>query len=117
MAIQDRDLWNFINALHASEVQYFGGRYSAGLKELKGTKILKKKVFNYSRLAVEVSQEDIPILAKRALDDGAVATAAHLKALALAKLSYVTAVFDICSRFHCSRCASSHHDHPNPESH
>ncbi len=114
VAIQDRDLWNLINALHAAEIQCFGRRYSAGVQELKGAKILKRKVFNHSKLAIAVSQEDIPILAKRALDDGADATAAHLKALALAKLSYVTAVFDICSRFRCKAFASIVETDANP---
>jgi hypothetical protein len=106
VAIQDRDLWNFINALQAAEIQWFGRRYSAGGSELKGTKILKTKVFQHAQLTVEITPENIPNMAKSALDDGANAKAANLKALALAKLSYVTAVFDICSRFRCKAFAS-----------
>lgn len=45
VAIQDRDIWNLVNALHDAEIRNFGRRYSLGPAELKGKKLLKKKVF------------------------------------------------------------------------
>jgi hypothetical protein len=92
--------------MHAAELQCFGRRYSDGSKELKGLKILKTKVFQHAQLAIEVDATQTASLARLALENGSSATAQHLKALALAKLSYVTAVFDICSRFRCKAFAS-----------
>ncbi len=106
IAIQDRDLWNLIKALHEAELRHFGRRYSAGTAELKGTKILKKKVFHHASLNVEVRPDEISQFAKAALDDGANAGVKHLKALALAKLNYVEEVFEICARFRCRAFAS-----------
>lgn len=45
-------------------------------------------------------------LARDALNSGATATVRHLKALALAKLAYVSEVLDICARFRCKAFAS-----------
>ena len=106
VAIQDRDLWNLINALHDAENRNFGRRYSFGPAELKGKKLLKTKVFHHSNLNTTIKPEEIAPLAKAALDDGASADVRCLKALALAKLSYVRDVFDICARFRCKAFAS-----------
>ncbi len=106
ICIQDRDLWNLINAIHAAELEHFGRRYSAGNDELKGRKILKRKVFQHAELNVDLRGENIQALAKHALDDGRNAKVKHLKALAHAKLNYVKAVFDICARFRCKVFAS-----------
>lgn len=106
ICVQDRDLWNLINAIHAAELEHFGRRYSAGNDELKGRKILKAKVFQQSELNVGLRNEDIRELAKAALENGRAATVKNLKALAIAKLNYVRAVFDICARFRCKVFAS-----------
>jgi hypothetical protein len=104
-AIQDRDLWNVVTALHEAEIRWFGRRYSEGSSELKGKKILKTKVFKHARLQAEVQIKDIPTYAKKALDTGE-GSPKLLKALALAKLNYAREVFEICSRFRCSAFAS-----------
>jgi hypothetical protein len=106
VAIQDRFLWSLVNELHEIEVATFGRRYSAGNGELKGTKLLKTKVFQQARLNVAVAPHEIPSLAKAALDDGAKAGIRELKGLALAKLRYVEAVFTLCEKFMCRVFAS-----------
>ncbi len=106
VTIQDHDLWNLINALHESEIRHFGKRYSAGSAELKGSHILDKGTFRQSMLNAEINPTEIPALAKSALEDGANAGVKQIKALALAKLSYVRDVFDICARFRCHAFAS-----------
>lgn len=106
VAIQDADLWNVVTALHEAEIRHFGCRYSAGNNELKGTKLLKTKVFNHVRLNAEISAAEQTALACEALQSGSTATVRHLKALALAKLSYVADVFDVCLRFRCKAFAS-----------
>ena len=106
IAIQDRVLWQMVNAIHDAEIRRFGRRYSAGPSELKGKKLLKRKVFRHAELNVSVSDDDIPRLAKDCLDDGGGSDVARFKALALAKIRYVGDVFDICSRFRCRAFAS-----------
>ncbi|MCB9989128.1 MAG: DUF3800 domain-containing protein [Rhodospirillales bacterium] len=106
VCIQDRDLWNLITALHGLEEKCFGQRYSLGTRELKGRKILKKKVFRQAGLSVDVSPEEVSFLAKQALVSGGDATVEQIKALALAKLNYTQELFNICSRFGCRAFAS-----------
>lgn len=106
IAIQDRDIWNLVNALHYAEIRNFGRRYSDGPAELKGKKLLKKKVFDHKNLNAVIGADEIAPLAKAALDDGKSAEGRHFKALALAKLSYVREVFEICARFRCKAFAS-----------
>lgn len=106
VAIRDRDLWRLINSLHEAEVRNFGRRYSSGTSELKGTKILKSKVFHHASLNVNIAKEDIAKHAKSALDDGETATILQLKALALAKLNYMKDVLDLCANFDCKAFAS-----------
>ena len=106
VAIQDRDLWAVINDLHTEEVLLFGRRYSEGPRELKGKKILKSKVFHHAQLSCAVANTEVARLAKEALDSGATAGIRHWKALALAKISYVHSVFDVCAKHGCRVFAS-----------
>ncbi len=107
VAIKDEDLWELIRELHGAEISHFGRRYSAGTRELKAKKILKTKVFGHARLNCEVLPHEVPQLSKDILDNGeANATARHFKALALAKLAYVTDVFTICANYGCKVFAS-----------
>ena len=107
VAIHDGTLWPLIRQLHEAEVSCFGRRYSSGNSELKGTKILKRKVFQHANLNCSVVRQDIPTLAKECLDDGAnFNTVRHFKALALAKIEYVDKVFSICEAFGCKIFAS-----------
>lgn len=106
IAVEDRVLWDLISDLHAAEVRCFGARYSKGSDELKGTNILKTKVFRHAALSAVVPEAERASLARFALENGARAHAAHLKALALAKLAYVRSVFDICRKHRCRAFAS-----------
>ena len=106
IAIRDSVLWDVIRSLHDAEVSFFGRRYSDGHRELKGSLLLKRKVFHHEALNAEVKEADIPRLARAALDDGASADVHMLKALALAKLRYVSSVFDICAELDCHAFAS-----------
>lgn len=106
IAIQDRNLWSLILDVHESELHHFGRRYSDGPSELKGTKLLKRKVFQHASLNVDVLLDERRQLAKFALDNGSEAKIQHLKALALAKIDYVRSIFDICEKFQCKAFAS-----------
>ncbi len=106
VAVRDDRLWSLIKELQAAELKRFGRRYSAGLDELKGRKILKTKVFHHAALNTPVPGAEMATLAKKALDDGERAGVRELKALALAKLAYVNDVFALCARFKCKVFAS-----------
>ncbi len=106
IAILDSDMWSLVSALHEAEIRAFGRRYSNGTSELKGLKLLKKKVFQHATLNVDIGGEEVPALARAALDDGAKAGVRELKALAIAKMNYVADVFNICARFRCKAFAS-----------
>ena len=106
IAIQDRTLRELIDRLHDAEIAAFGRRYSDGRRELKGSVLLKKKVFRHRALNAALDPADVPALARAALDDGARTGAPMLKALATAKLDYVASVFDTCARFDCRAFAS-----------
>jgi len=109
VAIKDEKLWGLVNELHDAEISHFGRRYSDGPRELKGTKILKRKTFNRAQINLNkaILPNEVPALAKEILDNGAVnSSIRHQKALALAKIAYVTDVFSICGAHGCKIFAS-----------
>jgi len=107
MAIRDRDQWSLVKDLHDAEERRFGQRYSAGTRELKASKILKRKTFQHASLNVDVAPNDVPKLAGEILSDGAGnCSVKHMRALALAKLAYSRDVFELCKRYGCKVFAS-----------
>ncbi|MCF8476931.1 MAG: DUF3800 domain-containing protein [Pseudolabrys sp.] len=107
VAIKDEDLWDLIKELHDAEISHFGRRYSEGSRELKGKKVLKRKVFSHANYDENVLPHEMPALAKAILDDGGVhSSIRHQKALALAKIAYVSEVFSICESYECKMFAS-----------
>jgi hypothetical protein len=106
LAIEDRFLWDLILELQATEIKLFGTRYSKGSAELKGSKLLTTKVFRHAQLSGNVGPAERAELARFALENGAAATALHLKALAFAKLDYIRAALTICAKFGCAAFAS-----------
>ncbi|HVC53371.1 MAG TPA: DUF3800 domain-containing protein [Stellaceae bacterium] len=107
IAVSDESLWPLVQGIQDAEISHFGRRYAGGTHELKGKKILKSKVFRHAQLNCSVLPNEIPPLAKDVLDDGAVNNSVrHLKALALAKIAYVTDVFSLCYQHDCKIFAS-----------
>lgn len=106
VAIEDRDVWNLIQALHDSELRHFGTRYSYGQRELKAKKLLKKKVFKHAREHEPFPEEERRELAKKCLVNGPASGFMELCALAQAKIAYVDEVLEICARFRCKVFAS-----------
>jgi hypothetical protein len=106
VSVEDRDLWNLITALHASEIEHFGRRYTAGPRELKGKNLLNRKTFRLAAWEPPFVQEDRTQLARACLDSGATATRRELAALAQAKLGYVREALILASQFHCKCFAS-----------
>ncbi|MFE1748580.1 DUF3800 domain-containing protein [Coleofasciculus sp. H7-2] len=106
VAIEDRDLWNLIQAIQAAEIRHFGTRYSNGDRELKARELLKKKVYRLAAQLELIPEDERQVLARSCLEAGATAGKRELTALAQAKLAYVSEVFDICSQFRCKAFAS-----------
>lgn len=88
-------------------MRIFGTRYSRGHNhELKGKKLLKRKVFRHAGLQPQLEERERQLLARSCLEDGATAGIREISALAQAKLAYVQEVFAICARFRCKLFAS-----------
>jgi|SRR5271157_1274684 len=113
VAIEDRDLWNLIAALHAAEEQQFGGRYSQGIRELKGANLLTRKSFRLAAQSPPIPQPERSRLARACLDSGALATREQLTALGQAKLGFVNEVLVVASRYRC-KCFASITDQTAP---
>ncbi len=106
VAVEDRDLWNLICTVQASEESHFGGRYASEERELKAKRLLKRKVFRHARQARPIPPARRRQLAHTCLTDGATATREQLTALAQAKIAFVEDVLGICERFRCRVFAS-----------
>lgn len=106
IAIEDKDLWKFIQAIQKIELSCFGRRYRLDGREIKAKKFINKKTF---RLANQLPPIDVlarVILAKAALDKGENPGRIKLTALAQAKLSYVREIFSLCQEYKCKLFAS-----------
>ncbi len=117
IAVEDRDLWNLIYAVQQAEIQHFGRRYSMASHELKGKKLLKRKVFRLAKQLDPISQPERTKLAAECLNNPATAGKQEMTALAQAKEAYVQEVLTLCSRYRCKAFASvCAKDAPRPES-
>jgi hypothetical protein len=106
IAVEDKDLWNLVQAIHNLELRFFGRRYSSGRDELKAKKILKRKVYRLAAQMPPIPELERTKLAHECLDFGESATRPQLTALAQAKIAYVDALLDICADFRCRLFAS-----------
>jgi hypothetical protein len=106
IAIEDRDLWNFIQTAHKLEMDCFGRRYLEKGGEIKARTFLKRKTFRLASQLPPVSLPERTMLAKRALDNGASITKLGLTALAQAKLDYVGKLLGLCQQFRLKIFAS-----------
>jgi hypothetical protein len=106
IVIQDRKLWGLINAVQQLELDCFGQRYAAGERELKGKKILKRKVFRHAGQSEPIPLDQRTEMARRCLADGASATRAEMAALGQAKIDFVGRALSLCHDFDCKAIAS-----------
>ena len=106
ISVEDRDLWNLIEAITDAEERCFGLRYSRLKEEFKGKKFLKRKVFRHAAQAAPIESEERRRLAKLSIENGAAVGGHQLTALAQAKLAFVRETFELCSNFHCQAFAS-----------
>lgn len=101
VAIEDKNIWTLIRAIHRLEENIFGRRYSSGKGELKAKKLLKRKTYRLANqlpvFAIDTRKE----LAKECLDNGKLVTKEHLTALSQAKLTFVKELLEIVGGFRC----------------
>lgn len=100
VAIEDKDLWNFILDIKSLEMRCFGMRYPKH-KEIKARSFLTRAVFRKSKRLPDFKEEERQTLAKFCLENGPESKERHIVALEQAKLAYVTGALEICSRFRC----------------
>ncbi|MEW6468523.1 MAG: DUF3800 domain-containing protein [Bacteroidota bacterium] len=105
LAVEDRDLWNFINQVQILEEKFFGKHYGNNhgnhKREIKGKDFLKKKVFRLAAQMGEIDEDSCCRYAKQCLENGESANRIQLTSLAQAKLRFVESVLEICSNFRC----------------
>jgi len=107
VAIKDEDLWKLVQEIHDAEIAHFGRRYSDGKREVKARSVIKRKAFTHAAYDPIILPHEVPNLAKECLDNGQINNSRrHQKALALAKIAYVSDVFAICERYRCKIFAS-----------
>ena len=106
IAIEDVNLWNFIQDAQRLEYDCFGMRYSSGSRELKGKKILKRKSYRQAIGHEAFLPEQRQQLAHQALSDGAGANPLSLAALGQAKIDFVGQLLDLCFKYRCKVFAS-----------
>jgi hypothetical protein len=106
IAIEDKDLWNFIRCAHDLEIECFGRKYREKDNEIKARSFLKRKTFRLAKQLPPIAMPERTSLAKRALDNGSSITKLELTALAQAKLDYVCKLLELCQRFRFKAFAS-----------
>jgi hypothetical protein len=106
VAVQDRDLWNLISAVHRAEIDHFGRRYTDGKRELKGKKLLDRRTFHLADQAPPIVPEERAALARQALEEGANVRGHQLTALAQSKIGFAREALILAARFRCKCFAS-----------
>lgn len=86
IAVEDQDLWNLIVAIQELEERIFMRRYTSNTAELKGQKLLKRKVFRLAAQLPPIPEEERGHLARRCLENGRTAGKQEITALAQAKM-------------------------------
>jgi Protein of unknown function (DUF3800) len=106
IAIDDKDLWDFIRCAHELEIDCFGRKYREKGNEIKARTFLKKKTFRLADQLSPITKKERTELAMQALDNGATITKLQLTALAQSKLEYVGKLLELCQRFRIKVFAS-----------
>lgn len=104
VTVEDRDLWNFVQAILDARVRHFGA--SAAGRPLRARRLLKRKVFRLARQLEPLPFEERRLLTRACLENGSAAGKREMTALAQSKLAYVGEVFEVCARFRCRLIAS-----------
>lgn len=106
IAVEDRNVWNLIDAIKKREETILGLRYAREIEEIKGKKFLKRKVFRQAGRLPLIPAGERQALARQCLLDGSRADLLAITALAQAKIALVEEILDLCANFQCRAFAS-----------
>ena len=101
LAVNRKELWDFIRIIHDFEVECFGLKYGNNRREIKARKFLNRRTFAYVAQFEPFEEGVRTLLAKQALERGRGLSRTQLAALAQAKLAYVKKVLNHCATFNC----------------
>lgn len=107
ISIKENTLWNIIQAIQEAEFKHFGTSFRVAGLELKGKKLLKKKVFRQASQLDAIDSSERIIHVKNFLDKsrnkkGAESAGLDKKeftAYAQAKIAFVDSILDICASY------------------
>ena len=74
VAVEDREVWNLIDAIKDAEERILGLRYSRAKEEVKGKKFLKRKIFRQAAQMPLIPAEERRTLARDCVLHGESAT-------------------------------------------
>jgi hypothetical protein len=101
LAVNRKELWNFIRVIRDFEVECFGLKYGNDRREIKARKFLNRRTFAYAKQFEPFDEAVRTHLTKEALERGRGISKYHLAALAQSKLAYVKKVLNHCATFNC----------------
>ena len=115
VAVQERDLWNLIQAIRSAELEFFGVPFSEVGIELKGTKLLKKKTFRLAGEGDPIPAEERRDLVRALVIAGheaeqtgtqAAVTFRGLVAYGQTVIAFVERIFNLMARYHVKTFAA-----------
>jgi hypothetical protein len=98
LAVEDCSAWSLINAIQKAEGELFDRRISAGVSELKGKELLKRKTFRLAGQMPPIDEAERRHLAAALFDRKAAVTKKQLTAFGQAKLVFVGRVLELCAQ-------------------
>ncbi len=108
VAVQERELWNLIQAIRDGELEFFGVRFAEVGIEFKGTKLLKRKTFRLASEGDPIPADERRDLVRALVQRGyqaqktGVQTVVHFRELVAygqAVLAFVERVFLLMGRY------------------
>lgn len=106
LAIEDTQLWDWVQDIQALEIKHFGMLYRSPEREIKGKKLLKAKVLRHASLHAPLPLHERRDGAQACLTAPSRATPRELAALAQAKLAFVQELLETCLDYRCTAFAS-----------
>ncbi len=108
VAVQEKDLWNLIQAIRAAELEFFGVHLASVGIEFKGTKLLKRKTFRLAGEGEAILPDERRNLVRDFVKRGYEAGLTHSKVKVTSReliaygqtvLAFVERVFQLMGRF------------------
>jgi len=121
VAVQERELWNLIQAIRSAELEFFGISFASVGIEMKGAKLLKKKTFRLASEAEAIPAEERRNLVRALVIAGheaektgvqAAVTFRGLVAYGQTVIAFVERVFTLMTRYRGDPAQQHEQAHP-----